>query len=608
MKTRRFHSSATSPGIAIGKAHRVHKRGIPFHRTWIRDQDVEGEIQRFRQAIQSAREQLDRIQAKMCRFEGQDQIKIIESHRMFLQDDMFVATTINHIQQFRINAEWALDKTLTHFKLSFLNVDEEYFKERQMDIDYVGRRVMNNLIGTPELPVSEIPEGDIILVAHDIAPAEVASLPRDKVKGFVMEMGGETSHTAIISRALEIPAMFGMKGIFEQIEDDETLIIDGMKGLIIASPHRRELEQYHSIQSRYLALERLLLQDIHLPAETKDGLRFKIEANMELVEEIPSLLQHGAEGIGLYRTEYLFLNRLDEPSEEEQFDNYVLVLKSFAPRPVTIRTLDLGGDKLPLSQSYEAPANPALGLRATRLCLRELALFKTQLRALYRASVHGNLKILLPMISNLEELISVKKVIKDVKKELSERGQPFKDDVPVGIMIEVPSAVFMAQELARETDFFSIGTNDLIQYGLAIDRKNEHVSHLYNPYHPSVLRMIRQTVDAAKRAGIEVSLCGEMAGDPLAISLLVGMELDGLSMNAISIPRVKKILRSITKRQALRLLDDALRLTMAEDVERLLKKRSSHILPGEVRKLSALSSSGTGKGTEHSKDSEKQKT
>ena len=320
MKTRRFHSAATSPGIAIGRAHRVLNRGAPSLRTWIKDLDVDFEVQRFREAIQSAKEQLDRIQAKMCRFQGQDQIKIIESYRLFLQDDMLVAATIDHIIKYKINAEWALDKTLAHLKLSFLNVNEEFFKERQQDIDYVGRRVMDNLVGDPEISISEIPNETVILIAHDISPAEVASLPRDRVQGFVMEMGGETSHSAIISRALEIPSVFGVKGIFEQIEDNELVIIDGMKGLVIASPHKKELDQYKSIQSRYAALEKLLLQDIHLPAKTKDNRRVMVEANMELVEEIDSLIEHGAEGIGLYRTEYLFLNRLDEPSEEEQLE------------------------------------------------------------------------------------------------------------------------------------------------------------------------------------------------------------------------------------------------------------------------------------------------
>jgi phosphotransferase system enzyme I (PtsI) len=585
MKTRRFHSHATSPGIVIGRAYRMDNRGSTFARTWIKDQDTDEEVLKFRNAVQKAKEQLSQVQAKMCRYSGHDQIKIIESYRMFLQDDMLVGATIKHIQLHKINAEWALDKTLSHLKLSFLNVNEEYFRERQQDIDYVGRRLMDNLIGSPDISFSDLPSGDIILIVHDLSPAEVAGIPKNRIRGFAMEAGGETSHSAIISRALEIPAMFGINTLFEEIDEGEMLILDGIKGVLIASPSKKELDQYRSLQKRYQALEQILLDEIDLPAETKDGFHIKIEANMELIEEIPSLLLHGAEGIGLYRTEYLFLNRLDEPSEDEQFENYVAVLTQLESRPVTIRTIDLGGDKLTISQTYEPQLNPALGLRAIRLCLRELPLFKTQLRALFRASMHGNLRILLPMISSLDELRQVHKIIKDVKRDLTNRKVEFRDDVPVGIMIEVPSAVFMAEELAKEADFFSIGTNDLIQYGLAIDRGNEQVAHLYNPFDPAVLRMIKKTVEAAKAEGIDISVCGELAGDPLAITLMVGMELNALSMNPISILRVKKILRSITQKESAKILEEALTLHSAEDIEKLLKRKTSHLLPGDVRRL-----------------------
>lgn len=585
MKTRRFRSNATSPGIAIGKARRLQIQSSSYIRYWIKNQDVDNEVRRLKIALQKSKEQLDHIQTKMCRFQGHDQIKILESHRMFLQDDMLIMTTVQHIQQFKINAEWALDKTLAHLKLSFLNVNEDYFRERQHDIDYVGRRVMDNLMGTPSLPLSNLPAEEMIIIVHDLSPAEVANLPKDRVKGFIMEGGGETSHTAIISRALEIPAIFGINGIYDEIADGETIILDGMKGLVIASPSRRERDQYMTVQENYIALERLLMEDIHLPAQTEDGFRIKIEGNMELLEEISSLLEHGAEGVGLYRTEYLFLDRLDEPSEDEQLEHYVELLERLAPRPVTIRTVDLGGDKLPLAQAYDAQANPALGLRGIRLCLKELLLFKTQLRALLRASPYGNLRILIPMICDIEEIRKVKRILEEIKDELRDSEIPFKDDVPLGIMIEVPSAVLMAKELAREVDFFSIGTNDLIQYSLAIDRTNEHVSYLYNPYHPSVLRLIKMTVKAAKDAGIDVSLCGELAGDPLAITLMIGLEINTLSMNPISIPRVKKILRSLKRKNASRLIDDALKLKTAEEVEKFLKKKTSHLLPGEIRKL-----------------------
>lgn len=585
MKSRRFHSAATSPGIAIGCAIRTLHRNDSFLRAWVREQDADEEVARFKIAVQRSKEQLSGLQAKMCRLQGHDQINIIESYRMFLQDDMLIAATQKRIQENMINAEWALDQTLAQLKLSFLNVNEEYLKERVQDINYIGRRLMNNLTGNPQPSFTKLPPGEHILIAHDLSPADIAILPKDRVRGFAMEMGGETSHSAIIARALEVPAIFGAHNILEEIKDGETVILDGMKGLLIASPNKKELEQYRSIQQKYAALEMILMEDIHLPAETKDGLRIKIEANMELIEEIPSLLQHGAEGIGLYRTEYLFLNRLDEPSEEEQYENYVEILERLNPRPVTIRTIDLGADKLPLSRNYEAQNNPALGLRAIRICLKEIPLFKTQLRALLRASMSGNLKILIPMIASLDELRQTHKILREVKRELTNKGIPFKKNIPVGIMIEVPAAAFIAPELAREADFFSIGTNDLIQYGLAIDRVNENVAELYNPYHPGILRIVRQTVQAAKDAGIPISVCGEMAGDPLAITLMIGMEVDSLSMNSISISRIKKILRSVTKEQSEKLLKEALTLSTAGEVENLLRTETSHLLPGEVRKL-----------------------
>lgn len=585
MKTRRFQSHATSPGIAIGQAHRLAHHGIAFTKTWIRDQDVEPEISRFKKAVIKSKEQIARVQTKMCRYEGREQIKILESQRLFLQDDMLVSATVSFVRDLKINAEWALDKTLGSLRLAFMNVQEDYFRERRQDIDYAGRRLLNNLIGHSEISLSDLPEGELILVTHDLSPAEVASFPRERVRGFIMEAGGMTSHSAIISRALEIPAMFGVKEIADQIQEGETLILDGIKGVLIASPSPRELEQYRQVQQKYNALEQILLQGIHLPTVTKDGFRIRLDANMEIIEEIPSIIQHGAEGIGLYRTEYLFINRMEEPSEEEQLENYVAILKKLSPKTVTIRTIDIGGDKLAFSQRYEAQVNPALGLRAIRLCLRELPLFRTQLRALFRASIHGNLRILLPMISGVEEVLEVKKIIRQIKRELAQKKIPYQEKVPLGIMIEVPAAVITADILALEVDFFSIGTNDLIQYGLAIDRVNELVSDLYNPFHPAVLRMIRQTVEAAKQAGISVSVCGEMAGDPMAITLFVGMELDSLSMNPISIPRVKKMIRSITRERSKKLMTEVMEMATTDEVEKHLKKDMGRLLPMTNKQL-----------------------
>jgi len=589
MKTRKFTSHATSPGIGIGQVYRHRFAGkTPVTRTWIRDAEVESETKRFTEAIYQSKENLSRLQAKMCRFEGHDQINIIESYRMLLQDDMLVGTTIEHIKNYKINAEWALDKTLSHLRLSFLNVHEDYIKERSQDINYVGRSIMDSLLGNTESLIRDLPEGDVVIVTHDFSPAEIVSLPRDRVVGLVMEMGGETSHTAIIARSLEMPAMFGVKEITTAVEDGETIILDGIKGVAIAKPGKKELEHYRQIHQRYADLEKLLMKDISLPAVTKDGHRVQLDANVEILEELPSLEPHGAEGIGLYRTEYLFLDRIDEPSEEEQFHNYVTVLEKMAPMPVTIRTIDIGADKLTASHPLAQQTNPALGLRGIRLCLKEPAIFKRQLKALLRAGVFGNLKILLPMIATIDEVQATKDLLTKVKEELKRDGIEFKEDVPLGVMIEVPAAVHIADALAKEVDFFSIGTNDLVQYSLAIDRANELVSDLYTPFHPAILKMLEMSVQAARNAGISISCCGEMAGDPLTLILLVGMGFDSLSMNAVSLPRVKKILRSITRTQAQDLVKRVLKLSTNKEVEKLVRREIGKILPEQVRQIESF--------------------
>ena len=589
MKTRKFTSHATSPGIAIGQVYHHRYAGkTPVTRTWIRDSEADNEAKRFTDAVQMAKENLSRLQAKMCRFEGHDQINIIESYRMLLQDDMLVGTTIEHVKSFKINAEWALDKTLSHLRLSFLNVHEDYLKERSQDINYVGRAIMDSLLGNTESLIRDLPEGKIIIVTHDFSPAEIVSLPRDRVVGLIMEMGGETSHTAIIARSLEMPAIFGVKDITNVVEDGETIILDGIKGVAIAKPGKKDLAHYRQIHERYADLEKLLMKDVALPGVTKDGHRVQLDANVEIVEELPSLALHGAEGIGLYRTEYFFLDRIDEPSEEEQYQNYVTVLEKMAPMPVTIRTIDIGADKLTAHHPLAGQANPALGLRGIRLCLKEPAIFKRQLTALLRASVFGNLRIMFPLITSVDEIRKTKKIIAEIKEKLRRDGKDFKDDVPLGAMIEVPAAIYIADALAKEVDFFSVGTNDLVQYTLAIDRANELVSDLYTPFHPAILQMLQHVVQAARKAGIAISCCGEMAGDPLTLILLIGMGFDSLSMNAVSLPRVKKILRSVTREQAESLVKRALALHTTKEVEKLVRREISSILPEQVRQIESF--------------------
>jgi len=577
-KTEKFNFKSLIPGIVMGEAFVISAQSAPFPKYWISDKELTSEILRFKRAIQNSKEQLDRIKNKMCKFRGQEQFNIIESHAMLLQDEMLITHTIQTLTSQRINAEWSLEKTLTELKLAFSDMDESYFQERKEDIEYVGRRIMQNLQGSADLSINDLPTGKYILVTNDLSPAEVASLPRDSIEGFITASGGDTSHTAIIARSLEIPSVLGHPEIVQSITMGDKVVIDGSTGEVIINPTKNSLATYQRDILRYKKLEQRLIKTSHLPAKTQDGREISIVANMELIEEIPSVLDHGAEGVGLYRTEFLYANRVDYPTEEELIESYSTTLEKLSPKPVTIRTLDLGGDKLFFSGEYTSHINPALGLRAIRFSLVEQELFKMQLRALFQSNKFGNLRIMIPMVSDLNELREVKKIIVKVTEDLIAEGIKVKNDYKLGIMIEVPSAVMTADILAKEVDFFSIGTNDLIQYTLAIDRTNENVAYLFKPLHPSILRMIKTTVDAARKANIDITLCGEMAGDPLYIMVLIGLGLDALSMNPISIPRVKRILRNIKYNDAKKLVKKLLQMTTADEIENVVKEHIEPIL------------------------------
>ncbi len=560
----------TSSGIAMGRAHILAPSLTEIPRYRITPQEHQAEVDRFLQAVNQSREQLHRIRQKLCGFRENDQGKILEAHILLLQDELLLQETTATIAQQHINAEWALSKTLETLAQNLAGTTDQYLRQRNEDIEHVGRRLMWNLLGIPYNTGDHIPYPATILFAVDISPAEVAALPRRRVRGIVTAQGGPTSHTAIIARSLELPAILGIDTAFAHANEGDYVIVDGDEGTIIIDPDETEIQHYRHLRLRRARADRKLLEERELPAVTTDGYRLRLGTNIELLDEVPLAVAHGAEEIGMYRTEYLFLNRVQLPTEEEQYTHYTKVLKEMGNKPVTIRTLDIGGDKMIGLSGYHERRNPALGLRAIRFCLKEQGLFRAQLRALYRASIHGHLRILLPLISCMEELHTTQEIIRAIHQELTTEGHPFDAKVPMGVMIEVPAAVMIAEQLAKEVQFFSIGTNDLIQYTLAIDRTDDQVAYLYQPLHPAVLRMIHRTVSAAKRAHIEVTCCGEMAGDPMSIIPLIGLEVDMLSMHSVSIPKVKHLIRQLTFQDAKAVVASALQASTAGEVEHMV--------------------------------------
>ncbi len=583
-----FHGISASPGIAIGSAYVLEKAEFKSPRYWINHKETNREVARFDRALEQTRQELEKIRDKLCRFEGKEQIHLLDAYTLILQEEMLTQNTQKTIEQEHINAEWALTKNLGKIRESLSAIEEPYFKERIHDFNYIGERILKHLVGRSEDFFKRIPKGSI-LVAHDLSPTETSLLTKFKVKGIVTEIGGSTSHMVIVSRALEIPTVVGCPGVSEKIQSGDKVILDGSQGVVIAKPSSAQEQEYENTRKHVHALQRILLRDVHLPSETQDRTTVHLAANMELIEELPSIKENGAEGIGLYRTEFLFLNRKTFPTETEQFENYKKILSAVYPHSTTIRTLDVGADKIPLGQNYGNQTNPALGLRAIRLSLKERQGFKIQLRAMLRASPYGKLKILFPLISDLEELRKAKQILKEVQDELKKEKIDFDPHVQVGAMIEVPSAVWIARELAKEVHFFSVGTNDLIQYTLAIDRSNEHVAYLYHPLHPAILRMLKTTVEAAQEAQIPVSLCGEMAGDPLLILVLIGMGLHELSMNALSIPRAKRIIRSVHFADAKGLFEKMLTLGTTQEMEAYVRQEMNRLLGKSFREYALQS-------------------
>ena len=561
-----------TPGIAIGKAYHVDRGKIPVADYSLPSPaEVEKEIQRFQAAVERAEADLGKIKAKIAG-EFSEHAYILDTHLLILRDRVLFDETVRLIREHQVNAEWALKQALEQAQRLFSKIDDEYIRSRISDVDYVATRVLRNLTGKTPESIAAIKER-VIIVAEDLSPADTIQLQIEMTLAFVTNMGGKTSHTAIIARSLDIPAVVGLERVTEEVRSGDLLVVDGMAGKVIVDPDDELLNYYYERQYRLETYRKEVARCAKLPAETEDGYHVRVEANIELLEEVVAVLDNGAEGIGLYRTEYLYLNREAPPDEETLYWTYREVAEIVYPETVTIRTLDLGPDKFSFHRQRTRESNPALGLRAIRLCLREEELFRTQLRAILRASgAMRNVRIMFPMISGVSELRAARKMLDEVREALVRQGITVDDEVKIGIMIEIPSAVTIADQLAREVDFFSVGTNDLVQYALAIDRVNEHVAHLYEPLHPAILRMIKQVVEAGHRAGIPTSLCGEMAGEALYIPILLGLELDSLSMNPLSIPRVKKIIRSASLEECKIYLREVLDLPTAGEINESLRQ------------------------------------
>ena len=567
-----------SPGIIIGKARLVDRSRVKIlYQYLINGDQVNREVERFKEAIRTTEEQLTLLKERLPEQVSQHGF-ILDSCLMMLKDSMLNEATIQKILNEKINAEWALKKSFEEIKKIFTQIDDEYISTRINDVENVTEKILRNLSGEEQESLAEINERGII-VAHELSPADTTELNINRVMGFITDVGGRTSHTAIMAQALEIPAIVGLETATKLVEDGDILIVDGNTGDVIINPEDSAIIYYQEKQYQHEEFKSSVAQTSHLPAVTRDGLRIAVKGNIEFLEEVAAVIENGGDGIGLFRTEFLYLKSKGLPSEEELYQDYRDMAESILPDPVTIRTLDLGGDKFSSELEINREMNPALGLRAIRFCLKEPELFKSQLRAILRASAHGNVQLMFPMISGLQEILDAKKILDQVKEELDLKKIEYDRNLAMGIMIEVPSAVTMAEVLAQHVDFFSIGTNDLIQYGLAIDRINEHVAYMYQPFHPAILRMIQHVVKSAKDAGIGVSLCGEMAGDPLCVSLLLGLGITELSMNARSIPLVKKIIRSISVEEAHADFDTVIKLHTADEVRAHILEKIKVLVP-----------------------------
>ncbi|AKS37844.1 phosphoenolpyruvate-protein phosphotransferase [Anoxybacillus gonensis] len=566
---KRLQGIAASNGIAIAKAYRLEHPDLTVEKQTI--ENPAEQVSRLQQALAKAKEELKVIQAHALKELGEDKAAIFSAHLLVLSDPELVQAVEQKIEQERVNAEFALHDVASMFIAMFEAMDNEYMKERAADIRDVTKRVLAHLLGVTISNPSMITE-EVVIIAEDLTPSDTAQLNRKYVKGFTTDIGGRTSHSAIMARSMEIPAVVGTKEATATIQNGDIVIIDGLDGEVIVNPTEEIIAQYEQKRAAFAAQKAEWAKLVHEQTMTKDGHHVELAANIGTPNDVEGVLANGAEGIGLYRTEFLYMGRNELPTEEEQFEAYKTVLEKMEGKPVVVRTLDIGGDKELPYLDLPKEMNPFLGFRAIRLCLDMQQMFRTQLRALLRASVYGNLKVMFPMIATLDEFRQAKAILLEEKEKLVAEGVPVSDEIEVGMMVEIPAAAVLADQFAKEVDFFSIGTNDLIQYTMASDRMNERVSYLYQPYNPAILRLIYNVIEAAHKEGKWVGMCGEMAGEQLAVPILLAFGLDEFSMSATSILRVRSQLKKLSKQEAEQVKNHILSLATAEEVVRFVKE------------------------------------
>ena len=561
---------AASAGIAIAKAFTLQVPNLTIEKRLTSDDAVE--YTRLDNALAASIADLEKIKARALRKIGEEQAAIFQAHLLVLSDPEWISQVKDYVANEHVNVEFAVQTVSQTFIELFEAMDNEYMRERAADIRDVTKRVLAHLLGQPLIDLTALDE-EVIIVAEDLTPSDTAQLNKEFVQGFTTDIGGRTSHSAILTRTLEIPAVVGTNEATRSIHHGDKVIVDGLEGHVIINPSEQEIAKYREKQAQYSAQTVALAALAHEVSQTADGHQVELTANIGTPDDVSSVLANGGEGIGLYRTEFLYMGRKTLPTEDEQFEAYKAVLEKMENKPVVVRTLDIGGDKeLPyLRLPHEM--NPFLGYRAIRLCLDEQTIFRTQLRALLRASVYGNLKIMFPMIATIHEFREAKAVLLDVKAELQQQRMEVSDTIDIGMMVEIPSSAVMADVFAKEVDFFSIGTNDLIQYTMAADRMNERVAYLYQPYNPAILKLVQLVINAAQKEGKWVGMCGEMAGDEVALPILLGLGLDEFSMSATSILRARSQLKRLSIQQAQAAIPDIMAMATAADVEAYVREK-----------------------------------